>query len=120
MKDHSATLKLDNQKNGWKGVCVNQEANGEPFLCPVRALGRRYIHIRNNTADQSTYLSAYWGDGKQCDVTDVNVHEYVKWAAEMLNYPEERGIPIARVDTHSLRGGGAMALALNGYSDTQI
>ncbi len=24
----SATLKLDNQKNGWKGVCVHQEANG--------------------------------------------------------------------------------------------
>ena len=25
----SATLKLDNKKNGWKGVCVHQEANGE-------------------------------------------------------------------------------------------
>jgi hypothetical protein len=25
----SATLKLDNQKNGWKGVCVHQETNGE-------------------------------------------------------------------------------------------
>jgi hypothetical protein len=36
----SATLKLDNQKNGWKGVCVHQEANGEEFKCPVRALAR--------------------------------------------------------------------------------
>ncbi len=35
---NSATLKLDNQKNGWKGVCVHQEANGEEFNCPVRAL----------------------------------------------------------------------------------
>ncbi len=34
----SATLKLDNKKNGWKGVCVHQEANGEEFKCPVRAL----------------------------------------------------------------------------------
>jgi hypothetical protein len=34
-----ATLKLDNQKNGWKGVCVFQEANGEEYLCPIRALG---------------------------------------------------------------------------------
>ena len=34
-----ATMKLDNQKNGWKGVCVYHEANGKEFLCPVRALG---------------------------------------------------------------------------------
>lgn len=26
---HSATLKLDNQKNGWKGVCIHQEQNGD-------------------------------------------------------------------------------------------
>jgi hypothetical protein len=32
-----ATMKLDNQKNGWKGVCVYQEANGEEYLCPVRS-----------------------------------------------------------------------------------
>ena len=44
-----ATLKLDNQKNGWKGVCIHQEWNGEKFLCAVRALGRRYIHIWHHT-----------------------------------------------------------------------
>ena len=38
----------------------------------------------------------------------------------VLEYPEMRGIPIERVDTHSLRGGGANELSLNGYSDTQI
>ena len=45
MTAESATLKLDNQKNGWKGVCVYQEANGEAYFCPVRALGRRFLHI---------------------------------------------------------------------------
>ena len=40
-----ATMKLDNQKNGWKGVCVYHEASGKDYLCPVRSLGRRYIHI---------------------------------------------------------------------------
>jgi hypothetical protein len=34
------TLKLDNQKNGWKGVCVYQEVNGDAHNCPVRALGQ--------------------------------------------------------------------------------
>jgi hypothetical protein len=40
MTAESATLKLDNQKNGWKGVCMHQEANGEAFNCPVKALAR--------------------------------------------------------------------------------
>ncbi len=34
-----ATMKLDNQKNGWKGVCVYQQANDDPIDCPIRALG---------------------------------------------------------------------------------
>jgi hypothetical protein len=41
-----ATMKLDNQKNGWKGVCIYQEADGDPINCPVRALGRQYLHLQ--------------------------------------------------------------------------
>ena len=82
-----ATMKLDNQKNGWKGVCVYQECNGDPIHCPVRPLGRR-------TA--------------------------LKQAATALEYPLVKGIPIERINTHSLWSGGANALALSGYSDTQI
>ena len=47
------TLKLDNQKNGWKGVCINHEHNGDAILCAIRVLGRRYMHIRKHTSDQS-------------------------------------------------------------------
>jgi hypothetical protein len=41
-------------------------------------------------------------------------------AAATLQYPIIRGIPIKRIDTHSLWSGGANALALSGYLDTQI
>ena len=41
-------------------------------------------------------------------------------AATLLAYPKTRGIPIELVDMHSLRCGGANALALLGFSDTQI
>ncbi len=41
-------------------------------------------------------------------------------AATLLEYPETRGIPIKLIDTHSLRTGGANALSLLGYLDTQI
>jgi hypothetical protein len=58
----SATLKLDNQKNGHKGVCVHQEANGDPFLCPIRALGQCYLHRQKHGATQTTTLSTYFMD----------------------------------------------------------
>ena len=44
----------------------------------------------------------------------------LKMAATLLEYPETRGIPIELIDTHSLRCGGANALALSGFSDMQI
>ncbi len=66
------------------------------------------------------FLSAYWEDGNQKYVDDNNMRDHLKWAAEVLDYPAARGIPIVRVDTHSLRSGGANALVLAGYTDTQI
>ncbi len=54
----SATLKLDNQKNGWKGVCIHHEANGNDYLCPVKALGRRYTHLQTHSSPMTTPLSA--------------------------------------------------------------
>jgi hypothetical protein len=119
MSAHSATLTLDNQKNGWKGVCIHQEHNGDSITCPVRALGRRVHHIRANSKHPATFLSAYFMDGKRWDVTDRNISAALKGAALALEYPS-RGFPIERIDTHSLRSGGANALSLAGYSDRQI
>lgn len=116
----SATLKLDNQKNGWKGVCVHQETNGDMLCCPVRALGRRYTHITHNTAATDIFLSAFYINGARFDVNDNDIRTSIKMAARLLHYPSQKGIPIDRVDTHSLRSGGANALSLSGYSDREI
>ena len=120
MNAASATLKLDNQKNGWKGVCIHQERNGDDITCPVRALARRVIHIRNNTTNWRTTISAIFNKSVRHDVTDKDIRSSIKYAAEMLQYPELKGIPVERVDTHSLRSGGANALSLSGYSDREI
>jgi hypothetical protein len=120
MSADSATLKLDNSKNGWKGVCVNQEANGEEYCCAVRAIGRRFCYIRSMARNENAFLSAYWVDGKRHDVNDEDMRKNLKWAAKELDYPCRKGIPIERVDTHSLRIGGANALSLSGYSDREI
>ena len=119
MNAHIATLKLDNQKNGWKGVCIHQETNGDPVLCPVRALGRRICHVRQHS-DENLYLSAFYHERTQYNVTDGDIRKSIKLAAGLLLYPEKKGIPIQRVDTHSFRSGGANALSLSGYTDRHI
>ena len=89
-----ATLKLDNQKNGWKGVCVHQEANGEPFNCPVRALARRVLHLREHNTVGKTLLSAFFHLSVRYDVSGDDISKKLKLAAHILWYPTTRGIPI--------------------------
>jgi hypothetical protein len=121
MSADSSTLKIDNQKNGWHGVCINHEHNGDEIFSPVRGLGRRYLHLRHHGGPnyQSLPLSTVFQDGKKRNVTDKEIRAALKSAAAQLDYPS-RGIPIERVDTHSLRCGGANALSLAGYSDRHI
>jgi hypothetical protein len=121
MSADSATLKLDNQKNGWQGVCIHHESNGDEIFDPVRALGRRIIHIRTHAkGDEAVFLSAVYNSAGRGDISDKDIRAALKMAAAALEYPLTRGIPVERVDTHSLRIGGANALSLAGYSDRHI
>jgi hypothetical protein len=54
------------------------------------------------------------------EITNEDVSKALKVAATLLDYPMARGIPVDCIDTHLLRSGGANALSLAGYSDTQI
>ena len=117
----SCTLRLTFQKMGGRvyvSTITPMEMKCYAPCAPL--LGRRIIHIRSHTSDISTNLSAYFVNGCKHEVTDVNVRESLKFAATQLNYPENKGIPIERIDTHSLRIGGANALSLAGYSDREI
>ncbi len=87
----STMLKLNIQKNGWKGVCVHQEANGEAFNCPVKALACWVMHIRENGGDQKALLSAIYIEGICYDVTGDDISKGLKMAATLLNYPSTRG-----------------------------
>ncbi len=53
-------------------------------------------------------------------VTANNISMALKTTALELHYPLLKGIPVDWIDTQSLHCGGAMALALSGYSETQI
>ena len=79
----SATLKLDNQNNGWKGVCVRQHANGGNFMCVVCDIGSCYCYIRKASGGSwKIWLSAYWDNSKKCcDITDEDIQQTIKFAA---------------------------------------
>jgi len=82
-----AMLKLDNQKNRHKGVCMYQQTTGDPIHCPVRALGRRYQHLRENKATGKTFICAYWMDNEAYNVTADNISTALKQATTTLQYP---------------------------------
>jgi hypothetical protein len=65
-------------------------------------------------------LLAFFIDGAHYNVTGDNISRSLKITVTLLNYLSTWGIPIEQIDTHSLRSGGANALALSGYLDTQI
>ena len=70
--------------------------------------------------NRKTYMSAYWADGKRNDVTADNISEALKFAATALDYPHLKGIPVERMETHSLISGGSDSLLLAGYSYRDI
>ncbi len=115
-----AMLKLDNQKNGHKEVCIYQQTTGNPIHCPVRALGWHYQHLQENKATDKTFICAYYMDGQAYNATAEDISTALKRATTMLQYPLYRRIPIKRIDTHLLRISGACDLALNGFSEMHI
>jgi hypothetical protein len=66
-------------------------------------------------ANSKTFLSANYDDkGKRKDITNEDVSKALKVVATALDYLTAKGIPIDRIDIHSLRSGGANALSLAG------
>ncbi len=94
-----ATLKLDNQKNGWRNVCVYHETNGAPKHCPVRALRQRYLHLRHHRATAKTFLSTFYdAASKRRDIINENITAALKRAVTVLDYPIAKGILIKRIE----------------------
>ena len=59
-------------------------------------------------------------EGKRKDFNADNMSAELKFATTALNYQSSKGIKTDRVNTHSLRLGGANALSIARYSDRDI
>ena len=76
--------------------------------------------ITSFTTDRTEWLSAYQDGGRVQHVIAGDISSALKFAAAKLDYPGNCIIPLDRIDTHSLRAGGANTLSLAGYKEYQI
>ena len=86
----------------------------------MRELGRQCSSIFKKLNNKKTYFSACWVGGRRKDITAEIMIAALKFSATTLNYMSLTGIPVDRVDTNSLRSGGASALLLARYINRDI
>lgn len=113
----AVTIRLENQKNGFKGAILHHFASGRA-LCPVRSavlLVHPIAHLPRDTG-LGTYISA---DGAIRRVNAAEVRAAVHCGAVGDGLPA-RGYDLDRIGSHSLRSGGATHLKLCGCDELTI
>ena len=111
----SATLTIDNQKNGQRGSTMHHDARADGF-CPVKALARIVSQLLVITPEPHAPISLY-AVGQHIIATDVTAK--LRQAAASTGLFTQ-GYNSKRISAHSLRASGAMALKLSGASDSTI
>ena len=112
-----ATLTFDQQKNGVRGEVIGLGCSSDPYLCPVKALARRIVHLRTHQALPTTPLamvhhSQRWRPIKPADLTST-LRNHVTILGPSL------GFTPSDVSVRSLRAAGANAL-LTASVDTDV
>ena len=64
-----ASLTFEKQKNGVEGEVIGLAKSGDPYLCPVKAIARRIIHLREHNVANSTPLATIYNNTN----TKVNI-----------------------------------------------
>ena len=111
------TVCLENQKNGFRGCTLHHHASGEARFCPVKALARVLFHMRGMPAN--TPIGTFRAEAGSSQVTAADVRTLLRNAVTQRGLAAQ-GFDLARIGTHSLRSGGAMALKLAGHDDATI
>lgn len=118
MQTTAATLRLSNQKNGIRGSLIHRDETKGAY-CPVQALVRRFLHLRDNDAQSKDNISAYWDHLGIAQVMGDDIIKAIRAAVGTLKL-HLQGITPDRVGSHSLRDGGAMALKFSGADRDDI
>jgi hypothetical protein len=103
-----ATLTFANQKNGVKDEVVGHARSGDPHLCPVQALIRRVIHLRQNQATQSTPLATAYQHRRPTAILPADITQALRVSAALIG-PRLGFLP-SDISARCLRAAGATAL----------
>lgn len=109
----TVTIRLNNQKNGMKGSFIHCSAVKRPY-CPVKALVRRFIHLRTNKTGPNEIISAFLDPLGVNHATDSHTGKVIKNTVRILTLDKQG------VGTHFFRAGGAMALNFAGTDHDNI
>ena len=102
------------------GQTIHQFAINNKY-CPIKAITRRIHHILLNRGNSDNLICDVFNNETSTwkQITSKNMIINVREAVTSLKL-DQKGINTDLVGVHSLRAGGAMALKLNGTSDTTI
>jgi hypothetical protein len=104
----SVSLTFTDQKNGVRGEVVSHSRSGSPLTCPVLAITRRVIHLREHNAPLDAPLASYYTTARRSTVSAKNVTDTLRISVAALG-PSLGFLP-KDVSARSLRAGGATAL----------
>ncbi|KAL3810349.1 hypothetical protein ACHAXA_003078 [Cyclostephanos tholiformis] len=103
-----AVIKRIAVKNGVRGEVIGLACSGDPFLCPVKALVRRVLYLRQNAAAPDTPIARVFNSVQS--VTSSTITSCIREAVAFLG-PDLGFLP-SDVSARCLRAAGAMALLL--------
>ena len=118
--DH-VTFKITNQKNGRMGETISHEKlRNKDKHGPIVAAARRIHHILSNgSTEENLFCDFLTNEGMWQSITSSDMRTAVRLSVHQLGL-QAHGTDPNLVGVHSLRAGGAMALKLQGVSDTTI
>jgi hypothetical protein len=103
-----ATLTFTNQKNGVCGEVIGHARSGDLFLCPVLALIRRVLHLREQNAPRDTPLAMAYHNQSPVAILPKDITQTLRDAVQFLG-PSLGFLP-SDVSARCLRAAGATAL----------
>jgi hypothetical protein len=113
-----ASLTFDKQKNAVRGEVVGHAPSGAIDLCPVRAIARRVLHLRQHNAPPSTPLAHVYNEQNSIiSIKPKHITDAIRLAVRYLG-PSLGFLP-TDVTARCLRAAGANALLCGGV-DTDV
>jgi hypothetical protein len=103
-----ATLTFTTQKNGVCNEVIGHARSGDLYLCPVLALIRRVIHLRQNQAPLTTPLATAYQVERPVAILPSHITQTLRTAVSILG-PRLGFLP-SDVSARCLRAAGATAL----------